>query len=504
MSGHVPPHQWADAMHGRVEEAERVEMERHAASCKRCARSKARIQRASDTFSVIRTQSAPELPWDSVRAKVHWSVSTERRAKVAPIVARSRRGWVAVAAAAAVATFGVFAVDRHEPNPPIAVAPAPRVSPMPSLAPAALAGLVTRATGDVLIDGLRPDNLFAKKLVAGSVLATGDGRVDIQFGTASGFGLGRRSMLELRKFDATTIELVVEGTVDIEVGSRMAGQRFIVIAGDRTIEVRGTQFRVRHDAESTTVACRHGLVAVRDSHGQLEVGAARTLEVKSGRRVSEYEVTALSPVEVTALADATPVTLPIWNFETLVQTSAPLEISTVGRREVRVDGVELGRAPMHIRVMPGRHTVEAADSAGRFRRAGWIDVAAPSRVPSRHGSRYPPRRLRRAIPRRAAASFARASIARGSARVRGSSRNPRISPAPMCRSSSRSTRAVRSGSSTSSRRIFRRTPPNASGAYSQMSRSVRALRRPGTSGSISKRSITAGDASPHLGPPRRV
>lgn len=184
-------------------------------------------------------------------------------------------------------------------------------------------------------------------------------------------------MLELRKFDATTIELVVEGTVDIEVGSRMAGQRFIVIAGDRTIEVRGTQFRVRHDAESTTVACRHGLVAVRDSHGQLEVGAARTLEVKSGRRVSEYEVTALSPVEVTALADATPVTLPIWNFETLVQTSAPLEISTVGRREVRVDGVELGRAPMHIRVMPGRHTVEAADSAGRFRRAGWIDVAAP-------------------------------------------------------------------------------------------------------------------------------
>jgi hypothetical protein len=33
---------------------------------------------------------------------------------------------------------------------------------------------------------------------------------------------------------------------------------------------------------------------------------------------------------------------------------------------------------MRVRVMPGRHTVEAADHAGRFRRAGWIDVAVPT------------------------------------------------------------------------------------------------------------------------------
>src|SRR5262249_38935229 len=53
-----------------------------------------------------------------------------------------------------------------------------------------------------------------------------------------------------------------------------------------------------------------------------------------------------------------------------------------GRRDVRVDGVELGLAPLRVRVMPGRHTVEAADSAGRFRRAGWIDVTAAP-----HGAR---------------------------------------------------------------------------------------------------------------------
>ena len=381
MTAHVPPHHWADALHGRLSHAECAEMEQHAAECTKCARTKVRIQRASDTFTTIRTQTAPDLPWDSVRARVHWSVSTERRAKVTLPSRTNRIGWVAVVAAAAAATIGIVAIDRDAPAPTVAVAPPPAPGSAGSATPArpsALVGLVNRATGDVLLNGLRPAALFTKKLVAGSVLATGDGRVDVQFGDTSAFGLGPHSMLELRTFDASTIELVIEGTVDIEVAPRATNQRFLVIAGDRTIEVRGTQFRVRHDRESTTIACRHGLVAVRDPSGQLEVGAARTLEVKTGSHVKQQRVTTLSADEVTALADATPMTLPIWNLDALVQTSAPLEIATVGRRDIRVDGVELGRAPMSVRVMPGRHTVEAADSAGRFKRAGWIDVAAPT------------------------------------------------------------------------------------------------------------------------------
>ena len=382
MSAHVPPHHWADALHGRLSDAECAEMERHATECTKCARTKARIQRASDTFTTIRTQVAPDLPWDSVRARVHWSVSTERRSKVTLPSRSNRIGWVAVAAAAAAATIGIVAIDRDEPAQQVAVAPAPAGSAGSAIPgaprPSALVGLVNRATGDILLNGLRPPDLFVKKLVAGSVLATGDGRVDVQFGDTSAFGLGPHSMLELRTFDATTVELVIEGTVDIEVAPRATNQRFVVIAGDRTIEVRGTQFRVRHDGESTTIACRHGLVAVRDPSGQLEVGAARTLEVKTGSHITQQKVTALSADEVTALAAATPMTLPIWNLDALVQTSAPLEIATVGRRDIRVDGVELGRAPMTVRVMPGRHTVEAADSAGRFKRAGWIDVAAPT------------------------------------------------------------------------------------------------------------------------------
>lgn len=383
MSAHVAPHRWADAYAGRLDESERTEMEGHAATCRTCAQARERVMRASDTFLAIRNLAAPEVPWDSVRARVHWSVSTERRAKVRP---RPSLGWLAFGVTAAAAIVTTVVAD-----PPItqtARAPASASAPtsiVPAAAPAALAGLVNRVTGEVMLDGIRQTDLFTHRLAAGTVIATGDGQLDVQFGDASAFGLGPRSSLELRRFDAEAVELVVRGTIDVKVAPRTTGQRFLVIAGDRTIEVRGTQFRVRHEGNTTSVACRHGLVAVRDQHGQLEVGAARHVDIAADRQVAETHVVPLSIDEVSVLVAATPITLPVWDVDALVQGSAPLEIATSGHREIRVDGVELGAAPMRVRVMPGRHTVEAADSAGRYRRAGWIDVGAqnPGSQPAR-------------------------------------------------------------------------------------------------------------------------
>ena len=55
----------------------------------------------------------------------------------------------------------------------------------------------------------------------------------------------------------------VDGTVDISVAPRGDGQRFLVDAGDHTVEVRGTQFRVTHDAGATSVERRqaHAVLA---------------------------------------------------------------------------------------------------------------------------------------------------------------------------------------------------------------------------------------------------
>ena len=386
MSAHVAPHRWADAWAGKVDADERAEMERHADGCTKCARMRKRVTRASDSFATIRNQTPPELSWDSVRARVHWSVSTERREKLARPPLRPVVGWTIAGVVAAAGVAAIALPTSDQPAPPVAVVPAPTPehAPQPA-APAvqasALAGLVNRATGDVLVGGIRPDDLFSRRLGAGDTIVTGDGRVDVQFGESSGFALGPRSRLVVRKFDSAAIELVIDGTIDVEVAPRASAQRFAVIAGDRTVEVRGTQFRVRHDATATQIACRHGLVAVRDPHGQREVGAARRIDLAPQRPVADAVVTPLSTDELAGLVAATPMTLPLWDPETLTHSSAPLEIATAGRREVRVDGVELGAAPMRVRVMPGRHTVEAADSAGRFRRAGWVDVTTqPARL----------------------------------------------------------------------------------------------------------------------------
>ncbi len=391
---HVKPERWADMFAGRVDDAERAVMQAHAKECKACKRARDRVGRASDSFTAIREQPAPEQPWDSVRARVHWAVSKERRdqeaAKQSPPRGRLI-AWTCVAlVAAAGVAIGVYTLMPDEPAPttaPIATTPppvpahAPLAQHAPAAKPAPLAGLVSRVAGhtnDVLVDGVRPTDLFSRRLVAGTVIATGDGRIDVQFGDASAFALGPRSTLELRRFDAEMIELRVDGTLDVEVAPRAAGQRFLVIAGEHTVEVRGTQFQVRRDDKRTMVACRHGLVAVRDRSAQVDVGAARQIAIAAGESVSADRVVPLSVEELAQLADATPLRVPAWtDVDTLLPSSAPLEIATVGRRDVRVDGIELGAAPMIVRVMPGRHTVEATDHAGRYRRAGWIDVGAP-------------------------------------------------------------------------------------------------------------------------------
>nr|MBA3456854.1 FecR domain-containing protein [Deltaproteobacteria bacterium] len=392
MSRHIKPQRWADAFAGKLPEAERTAMNEHAASCTSCARARQRVRGASDTFGTIRAQPAPELPWDSVRARVHWSVSKEKRTQAQPPRRRvPNLAWVALAAATAVGALSLVTTTdgpRMTHQAPLAESPRPVTAPPkpetePVALPAALAGLVVRTAGstigdDVMIDGVLPTDLFARRLGAGTVIATGDGRVDVQFGDASAFGLGPRSTLELRRFDAKLIELVVDGTIDLEVAPRLPGQRFVVIAGDHTIEVRGTRFRVERNPQAITIECRHGLVAVRDRTSQVEVGTARRMQVATGAPITADLVVPLSVVELAALSEADPVRVPMWNLDALVTGSAPLEIASVGRRDIRVDGIELGRAPLRVRVMPGRHTVEAADSAGRFRRAGWIDVPAPT------------------------------------------------------------------------------------------------------------------------------
>lgn len=387
---HVKPHKWADAMQGKVDARTRVAMDAHADDCADCGKARERVTsalRLSGTFDAIRKDSSPELGWDSIRAKVHWEISKElresqRRPKPLALRVRPYRWIAAGVGGVALAAAGVTAVlmmsSSSGSDPVAAVRPEPaRDAPA---APASLVGSVSRFSGDVMMDGIRRStaDAFDHTVGPGATLATADGRVDIQFGEASALSLAPRSTLSLRKFDANEIELVVDGTVDIEVAPRANGQRFLVIAGDQTVEVRGTQFRVTHDAHGTHVACRHGLVAVRDSSTtkDLEVAGEHAVDIPAGHPAAREAVKALSPDEAASLVAATPVATPAQ------VATVPLDLLSASPRAVRVDGVELGSAPMRVRVTPGRHLVEVADAPGRFRRLQWItaDAAAPLSV----------------------------------------------------------------------------------------------------------------------------
>jgi hypothetical protein len=379
MSKHVAPVRWADAFAGAVSADERAEMERHAAECPKCRRERVRVQRASDTLPVMRLQVAPELSWDSIRARVHWAVSKAKRTiGEPPLVSRRRFQLLAATAALAAGGIGVYAFTRSTPVAPVIATHAPEAV----VQAAPLTALVSRLAGDVMIDGVHPDAnaAFRSPLGAGTVLATGDGRIDVQFGEASAFALGPHSTLELFMFDADTITLVVDGTVDLEVAPRAKHQRFNVLAGDRTIEVRGTRFAVKRDATGTLVSCQHGLVAVHSNAGpELMVGTARKAFMSAGHSLADAHAVPLTAEELTALATTAPWSTPGW--ADLVAHSAPLDITAAApQRAVRVDGVELGAAPFAMRATPGRHTIEAADNAGHFHRAGWVDVTAAARA----------------------------------------------------------------------------------------------------------------------------
>ncbi|HEY1548950.1 MAG TPA: hypothetical protein VGG28_14095, partial [Kofleriaceae bacterium] len=108
---HVEPHRWADAFTGKLDDAEVAELDRHADACERCRVARDRVQRASSSFPALRVRQAPELSWDSIRAKVHWSVSTERHEKISPQRSHAR-AWIG--GVVALGAVGALALVLHE------------------------------------------------------------------------------------------------------------------------------------------------------------------------------------------------------------------------------------------------------------------------------------------------------------------------------------------------------------------------------------------------------
>lgn len=368
---HVAPHRWADAFAGKLSPRDAAAIDSHAEDCAKCARARDRIKAAQGAFADIRSEAAPEVRWDRIRAQVYWETSSQIRLER---IKQPRRASFAVPLAAVGAVAGlVIAVASgsiprglrrgvDEPAVPVAATDSGEV------------GVLTLVRGDVTVDGHSAVDAFAYPLGTASEIRTGSGEVSVQFGDGSAFAVGPRSVLRMREFDRHAIALEIDGRIDVEVAPRAPGQKFVVIAGSRTVEVRGTGFRVERLGDAVAVACRHGRVAVKDDHGELEVGAGEAVDVPVGATIDQVGVRDLATSELAELATAAPHRLAVWaERDAMTSLTTALSVAAPDDRAVRVDGAEVGQGPLTMRVVSGRHLVET-ELDGVWVSAGWVDV----------------------------------------------------------------------------------------------------------------------------------
>ncbi len=286
------------------------------------------------------------------------------------------------------ASPGTVATAAPAPRLPDEITPVMLYQP-PGPVCALLLGLVTLAQGDARqLGALAEGELLATPITAGAALATGpDGQLAVQLGSGTAFALGPSSQLAIARLDGATIELHVEGEVTVEVARRAPGQRFVVVAGGREVEVRGTAFSVTHRDGALEVACSHGLVAVAEPARPdevVEVGAGRRWAIGADESLLDAVPAPMDAAGLTRLLAAQPAQLPAWtDAPSLLRTSGPLAIAAPAGRAVRVDGVVMGAGAVTMRVMSGRHLVEVERAPGRYGAARWVatrDDGRPTRV----------------------------------------------------------------------------------------------------------------------------
>ncbi len=392
---HIAAHRWADLQAGKLDPKAAQAARAHAAQCVDCRRVRDNVVAGMLEFSALAQAPAPELRWESTRTQINWQVAAERRAAAdrQPAWYR-RRTWQLAALAPALAAAGIWFTFHRSETQQVASTHAVATPPIASLdaavvasAPAPLLGWFTKVQGGaVVVDGSRADDdakmvsLFDRAVAPGATIATADASVHVQFGATSAFGLAPRSTATLRRFDDRAVELVIDGVIDVEVAARAPNQRFVIIAGTRTVEVRGTQFRVDHRGELLSVWCRHGRVVVADGNRSVDVvgGTGVTLPADSmGSAAAWPAATALNNDAMATLAAATPI---VTAGAVSANDGSVIAVRATAGRAVRVDGVDVGTGSMWLRGSLGRHRVESATSQGRFRDGVWVEAVARPNV----------------------------------------------------------------------------------------------------------------------------
>lgn len=174
---------------------------------------------------------------------------------------RSRKPWLLLALAAAVSVALLIGVSRFSPRPE----------------PRQLA-LVSGTVPSVLGNELKPSLPH--------------------FDDGSSIGLSPGSRLEVLRNDARSFVTALrrgDATFDVKPGGP---RHWVVEAGELSVEVVGTHFRVERGADATKVSVDHGIVMVRGERvpgGSVQLTAGEKFELSSGSASSPPEPSAVPP-----------------------------------------------------------------------------------------------------------------------------------------------------------------------------------------------------------------
>lgn len=332
-------------------------LEKHLEGCEVCQAELAAMEVYDSMIESVHSSPMPKVDFDSMEMTLaHEAMTLSRELKAQ----KQRRNWLPYAAIG-LAAAGVLAVWAWPREPaPIAESPTPDVveptpEPTPAPEPAELSPVITLAAGaPVRIAGdtevpLSVGDLFPE----GSALRVADGEVHVRLSDDTGLTAAANTELTLARAREDEVRLSLEtGSVGQQVAALAEGARYLVLAGDYEVEVRGTRFVVTRVEDLVGVDLSEGSVVVRGPEGEVELRAPARW--RSSGEAPEGDPTPVAVRELRA-SDAT------W---TEVRFDHPDVV-----RWLFDDTALSAHGPVVLRAAPGEYVLQGWDAEGHLLRA---------------------------------------------------------------------------------------------------------------------------------------
>ncbi|TMQ23197.1 MAG: FecR domain-containing protein [Deltaproteobacteria bacterium] len=234
--------------------------------------------------------------------------------------------------------------------------PAPTLSPSPRRWWLVAAPVLAAAAVAVIVVATRsrPVEIETSRVVtdaASSSVSYGDSHIE----------LDARTALVMSHEAAHPLVLLERGTARFTVAPRLQRPAFIVRAGDATVRVVGTQFRVARSEERIAVSVERGLVNVEFRGSVVPVGAGQRWSSDAPTRIAAM---AASPTAVPPASGEPEIEME--GADDTTSGTAPPHGKPAGHKPRRAAGSADARADVRIEPKAGAEPTEVSDDPDRI------------------------------------------------------------------------------------------------------------------------------------------